>query len=95
MTRDEILAILRTHQHELREYHLRSLALFGSASRNEAGPDSDVDVLVEFDVTPGLFKLIQLENELSDLLGVKVDLVLKGSLKPRIRERVLAEAIVV
>ena len=93
MQRDDVLRILRDHRGELDAYHIRSLALFGSVARDEAGPDSDVDVLVEFDVVPSLLLLVRIENQLSDLLGVKVDLVMKSSLKPRIRDRVLAQAV--
>jgi predicted nucleotidyltransferase len=93
MQRDEVLRILREHRDELDEYHVRSLALFGTAARDEAGPASDVDVLVEFSIVPSLLTLIHIENQLSDLLGIKVDLVMKSALKPRIRDRVLAEAV--
>ena len=93
MRRDDILAILTSHRDELARFHVRSLALFGSAARDESGPDSDIDLLVEFDEAPGLIAFIQLENLLSDLLGTKVDLVMRSALKPRISQRVLAEAI--
>ena len=77
-----------------RRYHIRRLALFGSVLRPDFGPDSDVDVLVEFekDHTPG-FALIRMERELSSLLGGRlVDLVTPGFLNHRMRDRVLAEA---
>ena len=93
MQREEVLRILREHRGELDAYHVRSLALFGSMARNEAGPDSDVDLLVEFNEDPSLLGFIHLEHELGDLLGIKVDLVLKRALKPGIDRRVLAELI--
>lgn len=88
----DIKRILRQHLPELRErYQVDTLGLFGSYVRREERPDSDLDVLVTFREIPGLLKLITLENELSDLLGVKVDLVVEDALKPRIGERVQRE----
>lgn len=76
-------------------YHVSSLGLFGSYLRGTQRPDSDLDILVTFSVTPSLFRLVELENHLSDLLGVKVDLVMRDSLKPRIGEEILREAVAV
>jgi predicted nucleotidyltransferase len=76
-----------------RRHHIRWLALFGSVLRNDFGPSSDVDVLAEFapDHVPGLdFFLI--EEELSRLLGRRVDLNTPGFLGPELVHRVLAEA---
>lgn len=74
-------------------YQVRELGSFGSYVRKEQTETSDVDVLVEFSQTPSLLKFINLENYLTDNLGVQVDLVHKGGLKPRIGERVLAEVV--
>ena len=74
------------------EYHVSSLALFGSYVRGEATPASDLDVLVTFRRPPSLLRLIKLEQFLSDELAVKVDLVVRDSLKPYIGRRILAEA---
>jgi uncharacterized protein len=76
-----------------RRYHVASLGLFGSYVRRENRPDSDLDVLVTFSETPSLLRLIELENHLSDLLGVKVDLVMRDALKPQIGRRILAEVV--
>jgi len=76
-----------------RRNHIRRLALFGSVLRQDFNPDSDVDVLVEFEPghVPGL-ALIRMQDELSALLGGRqVDLVTPKFLHPRIRDRVLAE----
>lgn len=90
----EIRTLLRQEFPSLAErYGVRSLGLFGSYVRRENRPDSDLDVLVTFDPVPNLLEFIELENHLSDLLGVKVDLVLKDALKPRIGRRVLEEVI--
>lgn len=74
-------------------YTVQELGIFGSYVRQEQTEASDVDVLVEFSETPSLLKFINLENYLSDNLEVKVDLVHKAGLKPRIGERILAEVI--
>lgn len=94
MRRAEALAILQAHREELRQRHVKSLALFGSVARDEAGPNSDVDLLVEFDGTPvGLFAYSALQRYLTELLGRPVDLVTRTGLKPRLRDRILGEAI--
>jgi predicted nucleotidyltransferase len=74
-------------------YLVETLGIFGSYSRNEERPGSDLDILVTFSDPPGLFKFIELENYLSDNLGVKVDLVMKDALKPTIGKRILREVI--
>jgi predicted nucleotidyltransferase len=88
------IRILRQYLPEIREkYSVSYLGIFGSYVRGEQTSDSDLDVLVEFDKTPGLLKYIELEYYLSDLLGVKVDLVTRTGLKPNIGKRVLNEVI--
>ena len=74
-------------------YHIASLGLFGSRVRGDERPDSDLDVLVSFHKSPSLFQFVALEQELSDLLAVKVDLVMRSSLKPHVGERVLREVV--
>ena len=76
-----------------RRNRIRRLSLFGSVLRDDFGPDSDVDVLVEFERghVPGL-AFFEMEQELSDLLGRKVDLNTLGFLSRYFREEVLAEA---
>ncbi|GAB4137563.1 MAG: nucleotidyltransferase family protein [Cyanobacteria bacterium J069] len=76
-------------------WHIEKLALFGSVLREDFAPDSDVDVLVEFEdgFTPGFFKLYQIQEELSELFGKRsIDLVTPKFLNHRIRDRILAEA---
>ena len=76
-----------------RRYHVRRLAVFGSALREDFNPDSDVDMLVEFEsgMTPG-FGFIRLEEELSELVGRPVDLVTFKALNRHLREDVLRQA---
>ena len=69
------------------------MGIFGSHVRQEQHSDSDLDVLVTFSETPSLLKFIALENYLSDLLGVKVDLVMQDALKPNIGPHILREVI--
>jgi predicted nucleotidyltransferase len=76
-----------------RRYRIRSLALFGSYVRGEDDQASDLDILVEFDAAPTFFRFIELEDELSGLLQVKVDLVMKSALRPHLAQRILAEAV--
>lgn len=85
---------LRAHLPMLQNrYHLQSVALFGSYVRNEQHAGSDLDVLVTFTHVPSLFDLAGLRNELSDLLGVSVDVVTRSSLPPRIARWVDREAV--
>jgi hypothetical protein len=94
MKRSDVLRILHEKRGELYDkYGVKSLALFGSVARDEARPDSDVDLLVEFDRPVGLFAFIGLQQFLETLLGSKVDLGTLRSLKPRLKDRVLQEAI--
>lgn len=90
----EAVAILSRHRAEMeRQFGVVSLALFGSVARDEAGPDSDVDVLVEFRETPGLSEYMRLKWWLEERLGRRVDLVMKGALKDWARPTVEAEAV--
>lgn len=75
----------------IRDYKVRSVALFGSYIRAEQKKGSDLDVLVEFNKSPSLFTFIKLENYLSDQLEIKVDLVMKDALKPNIGKHILSE----
>jgi uncharacterized protein len=94
MKRDEVIGFLSSHRQELEErFGVCSLALFGSVARNEAGPESDVDILVEFRETPGLTEYMRLKFWLEDRLGRQVDLVMSRALKPWAKPLVEAEAI--
>jgi Predicted nucleotidyltransferases len=77
-----------------RRHHIRRLAVFGSALREDFGPESDIDFLVEFDSAfiPTLFDIAAMEKELSELLGRKVDLRTPEDLSRYFRDKVLAEA---
>ncbi len=87
--------ILRKDLPEIRaRYKVKSLGLFGSYIHGEQRKRSDLDILVEFDdPNLSLIKFIAMENYLTDLLGVKVDLVEKSGLKPRMGEQILKEVV--
>jgi predicted nucleotidyltransferase len=94
MKRNDVLRILRKERQKLvDQYKISSLSVFGSVARDDARQDSDVDILVEFSQPVGLFQFIELQQRLEVLLGSKVDLGTPRSLKPRIKEQVLQEAI--
>src|SRR5712692_5133598 len=79
-----------------RQYHVRELAVFGSALRGDFGDQSDIDLLVAFE--PGArigFEFVALQRKLSEVIGRRVDLVPKDGLKPLIRDEVLGQAHVV
>lgn len=91
---EEIKSILIAHKEELREkYKVKEIGIFGSFVREEQRRGSDVDILVEFEEPPSLFEFMDLEEYLSKLLGLRVDLVTKDALKPRIGERILKEVV--
>lgn len=89
---DEIRARLAALLPELRErYTVRSLFIFGSYARDEQTPESDLDLLVDFDETPNLYELVGLGLDLEEALGMKVDIVMREGLKPRVASSVLRD----
>jgi predicted nucleotidyltransferase len=91
-----LIDILRQQKPTLAErYGVETLEVFGSYVRGEQKGNSDLDVLVTFREAPSLLTFIGMENYLSDVLGVKVDLVMKDTLKPAIGQHVLREAMAV
>lgn len=89
----EIIECLTAQKIQLETYGVSSLAVFGSVARGEERPNSDVDLLVEFSQTNGIFEFIRLKTYLEELLGRPVDLVTPDALKPQLRERILRESI--
>ena len=90
---ENIVAKLQTELPKIKsQYNVTTLEIFGSFVRHEEKTNSDLDILVSFSKAPSLFKFIELEDYLSEILGVKVDLVIKSSLKPNIGKRILSEA---
>jgi len=94
MIRSDILKKLNQHREELQaRYSISSLSLFGSVARDQASPDSDLDILVSFEETPGLFKFLELKSRLETICQCPVDLVTEKALKKQFREQILKEAL--
>ena len=93
MDRSTTLAKIAAHKIELEALGVQSLSLFGSVARDTATAVSDVDLLVEFSAPVGFFEFYALKERLEQILGAPVDLVTQNGLKPRLRSRILAEAV--
>ena len=91
---EDVKKALASHEAELKDQGVRSLAVFGSVARGDAGPGSDVDLLVEFDRSVGLFHFIHLQDFLGDLLGgAEVDLVIRDAVYEDLRDVIYGEAV--
>lgn len=91
---DEIRRKLAQYKPELKNgFQVKEIGIFGSYVRGEQKKNSDLDILVEFEEAPSLFKFLELENRLKTILKVKVDLVMKNALKPRIGKQILSEVL--
>jgi predicted nucleotidyltransferase len=94
MTSREVLERMSEHMPEIRQrFGVRELALFGSAARGESQPDSDVDVLADFDGAADFDRFMDLKFYLEELLGKRVDLATRKSLRPELSARIDGEAI--
>ena len=94
MRRQKILKILAENQSEIgSRFDVASLSLFGSVARDEAVTESDVDIIVTYTQTPGIFGFLELKEYLENLLQCSVDLVTKNALKKQFREQILQEAL--
>ncbi len=95
-TRESLLKTLTQIKPELaNRYHVKQIGLFGSFARGEQTRASDVDILVEFSQPIGLFKFLELEEQLETAIGMKVDLVSRKALKPRIGKHILKEVVLI
>jgi uncharacterized protein len=96
MDREQIIGILRDHEAELKAEGLLHLRLFGSAARGDNGPESDVDLMADYDESRQitLFTLSRLRLELSDLLGTEVHLSSRRTMYPDVLANALDEAVV-
>lgn len=91
---EKIMSEIRKSMPILREkYKVKTIGVFGSHVRGEEKKRSDVDVLVDFEEPPSLLEFVALERELSEIVGKKVDLVMKTALKPRIGKHILREVV--
>ena len=93
-TLNEIRQVLSLQKQSICEiYRITEIGIFGSYARGDETETSDIDILVDYQTAPTLIMLVDLRDYLSQLFGIKVDVVTKNGLKPRIRERVLAEVV--
>jgi len=91
---EEIKKIINKHKTILTEqYKIKSIGVFGSYAKGSPDKKSDIDILVEFSETPDIFEFIKLEEYLTQILGIKVDLVTKKALKPSLKEEILKEIV--
>lgn len=91
--RDDVVAVLRSNAPELRGLGVRHLAVFGSVARGEAGPDSDVDVLLDLDPAASLLRVVRIRDRLTALLGRPVDVAELEAMRPTLREAARREAV--
>jgi hypothetical protein len=91
MTPKELFERLSAHRPELTRAGVKRFGVYGSVAQGEAGPESDVDILVEFEQLPDLYEFAALKNRLAEILSRPVDLTTPQALKPRLRSRVLRE----
>ena len=96
LRREQLHSLLKTFKEQrAEEYHLRALGYFGSYARDEAGEDSDIDIVFDTDA-PNLFRAVMMKQDLEELLGRPVDeLQLRGLTNPRLKARVEREAVYV
>lgn len=91
---DDVRKAIRGIRRKLEdEYFVREIALFGSYVAGDQSAESDLDILVDFSRPIGLFRFIELEELLTETLDIKVDLVSKKALKPRIGRNILKEMV--
>jgi predicted nucleotidyltransferase len=95
MDKEQVIRILREKRPALARFHVRSLSVFGSVVRGEAGPDSDIDILVEFEpgARVGLFHFARLQRFLQETLGREVDLATPKALHKSLKNDILEEAV--
>ena len=93
---EEIKSIIAQQKKELKEkYGVIEIGIFGSYVREEQKKSSDIDILVEFEKPVSLLKIVSLENYLSDITGIKVDVVPQKNVRPELKEFILQEAVLV
>lgn len=93
MRLEDALEILRSHHEAMKSQGVVSVSIFGSVARGEAGPESDIDLLVEFVPGSSLFDVVGLQLYLEDVFGRKVDVATPGALRPQMRDGILADAV--
>lgn len=91
---DEIKSVLEAEKSRLAlEYGVSEIGLFGSRVTGVATDASDIDILVDFRRSIDLLRFVHLKNELSDILGLRVDLVMKRAVRPEIGRHIMSDAV--
>jgi len=91
---EEIEKIIKREKEELlRRYKIKNIGIFGSYAKNSAKEKSDIDLIVEFEEPVSLLGVIKAENYLTELLGIRVDLVPKEDIRKELKETILKEVI--
>jgi predicted nucleotidyltransferase len=91
---EKAIELLSAHMTEIRQrFGVESLALFGSVARGEARPESDLDVLVVFRESPGMFDFLELKQYIEQITASQVDLVTEKALKKQLKSQILEESI--
>ena len=94
MRRQEVIKKLESHRDIIQSrFDVSSISIFGSVARDEASAESDVDLLVTFTRSPGMFQFLRLKEYLESILSCRVDLVTKNALKKQLSDQILKEAI--
>jgi uncharacterized protein len=93
MPAEDVISTIREQKHTLHAMGVKTLEIFGSTARGDARPDSDIDLLVEFQQPASFDRYMDLKLYLEDLTGRRVDLVTRTALKPRLRTSIEAEAV--
>jgi predicted nucleotidyltransferase len=93
MDRDRVINLLSKQRSRIDQLGVKTLSVFGSTARGESQPDSDVDILVEFEGKATFDRYMELKFLLEDLLGTRIDLVTRNALRPEMRSQVEKEAL--
>ena len=93
MKRTAIVSRIQGHKSELSKLGVKSLSIFGSVARGEERPDSDVDILVEFEGRATFDRFMDAKFYLEDMLGCKVDLVTSQAIKPRMKPHIMQDLV--
>lgn len=92
MTEDPYIQRLRELKPRFKEMGIKRMRVFGSRVRGDARPDSDLDLLIDFEGRPNLFDLGGVYSDMTELLGCDIDIVMPDSIRPELKDRIMKEA---
>lgn len=95
MEQKKVISLIHKHRPDLVKFGVKSLALFGSTARGEAKPESDVDILVEFEGRATFDRFMDTKYYLEDVLGCRVDLVVPNAIQPRMKSAIMQDLVYV